>query len=110
MPAVFAIARGVAIAGVEANRTDRATAVTHAAAMVRHGTAGPTLGASATLAVIARTRGQSRRTCVAPGDDPSANSHGPRGRRGTSIGRVPHSMRRNAAHNFSLHVPTTPNG
>src|SRR5450432_3394928 len=99
MPAVFAIARGVAIAGVEAKRTDRAIAVTHAAAMDRHGSAGPTLGASATLAVIARTRGQSRRTFVAPGHDPSADSLELPGRRGRPIGRVGYSMRRKAARN-----------
>ena len=63
------------MAGDGAKRMDRAAAVTRANTFALHGTAGPTLGASATRAVIARTCTQSRRICVAPGGDPRTVSH-----------------------------------
>jgi hypothetical protein len=58
------------MAGDGAKRMDRAAAVTRAKATALHGTAGLTLGASATLAVIARTRGQSVGRASPPGGDP----------------------------------------
>jgi len=61
MPEVFAIARGVAIAGAEAERIARMPLPMFVRAAERQGKAGPTPGASADLAVIARTMGQSRR-------------------------------------------------
>lgn len=73
MPEVFAIARGVAIAGADADRIARMPLVMFARATERQGNAGPTLGASADLAVIARTMSQSRRESVAPGDRRLAN-------------------------------------
>ena len=61
MPEVFAIARGVAIAGAEADRMARTPLVMFVRTTKRHGNAGPTLGASADLAMTARTVSQSRR-------------------------------------------------
>jgi hypothetical protein len=62
----LAIARGVAIAGAEANRIALIALVTFALTSDRHGKAAPTLGASADLALIARTGGQSRWESLLP--------------------------------------------
>jgi hypothetical protein len=55
MPEVRAIALGVAMAGAEADRIARMPLATFVRATDRHGKAGPALGASADLALIART-------------------------------------------------------
>ncbi|HEY5456066.1 MAG TPA: hypothetical protein VIJ96_11395 [Acidothermaceae bacterium] len=54
------------MAGAEANRIDLTARVMFARARERQGKAGPTLGASADLAMIARTVSQSRRVVSLP--------------------------------------------